>query len=78
MTHNSFCVNLSAIANRSATEVVLKNGETVPVSDSHRESFGGRYLAYIKNKRNRAEYQKAALRLKAHGRGVLHAARQSF
>lgn len=51
MTHNSFCVNLSAIANRSAAEVVLKNGEIVPVSDSRRESFEGRYLAYIKNKR---------------------------
>ena len=51
MTHNSFCVNLSAIANHSATEVVLKNGETVPVSVSHRESFEERYLAYIKNKR---------------------------
>ncbi len=51
MTHNSFCVNLSAVEKHSAGEVTLKNGVTVPVSNSRKDSFEGRYLTYIKGMR---------------------------
>ena len=51
MTHNSFCVNLSAITKRSTVEIILNNGETVPVSDSRRVEFENIYLNYIMKKR---------------------------
>ncbi|MBQ6164377.1 MAG: response regulator transcription factor [Clostridia bacterium] len=42
--HQSYLVNVSRIEKLSPTEILLKNGETLPVSKKHRKAVGDAYL----------------------------------
>ena len=42
--HQSYLVNVSKIDKLTAAEVLLKNGETLPVSKKHRKAVGDAYL----------------------------------
>ena len=47
--HKSYVVNLKYVK-KYETEIILKNGETIPVSRTYKKEFKDKYIAYIRGR----------------------------